>query len=377
MKAAILAVLLAVCLQAMPACAESSFKEIWNDSMPLLSEGAKLIASGKELGERSLSEVLTFREAKFPRILKECFTILADSSLIDLLHKQDEVAASVAQKKAKIVELKTKSVAAPETSWNPLAHTQESIQRDVSTLQNEIAQLQNDLEQSKEAAYLRLREKGILLSRAQFDQLLAVVDASDRAAVMAVAENLKRIHEEICTKIAEPDSPVEMLQTYTGVYMMGLGVYLYALENAIVQVDEQYMARLKALREENEANYQKAQGLASGPLSAHDAEIVRRNMLSQRRIAEVINLYERYLDREKRQLQVLYQKAEQSFDVAVNTYHTVKVSADLLNMIRSSEEEFSSLMQFQPPELSLLYDERLSAEFAAVTGRLRGLGNTL
>ena len=107
MKAAIAAVLLAVCLQTAPAHAERSFSELWNDSIPLLTEGAELIASGKELSERSLSEVLTFRDARFPRILDECFTILAGSSLTDLLHRQSAVAAEIAEKKADIVELKT------------------------------------------------------------------------------------------------------------------------------------------------------------------------------------------------------------------------------------------------------------------------------
>ncbi len=377
MKAAIAAVLLAVCLQTAPAHAERSFSELWNDSIPLLTEGAELIASGKELSERSLSEVLTFRDARFPRILDECFTILAGSSLTDLLHRQSAVAAEIAEKKADIVELKTKSVAAPEASWNPLAHTQESIQRDIAKLQDEIARLQSAFEQEKETVYLRMREKGIALSREQFDQLLAIVDAPEKASVMGVAENLKRIHQEICVKIAEPDSPVEMLQTYTGVYMMGLGVYLYALENAVEQVEGQYLPRLQALREENEANYQKARQLAAQDLSPHDAEIVRRNILSQKRVTEVLNLYEKYLDREVRQLRALYQKTQQSFNVAVNTYHTVKVSTELLNLIRASEEGFFSLVTFQPPELSLLYDERLAAEFAAVTGKLRGQSSTL
>ena len=377
MKAVIFAALLTVCLQTAPVHAEMSFKEIWNDTIPLLTEGAEMIASGKKLDERSLSDVLTFRDAKFPRILEECFTILAESSLTDLVRKQDEVAASVAKKKAKIVELKTKSVAAPETSWNPLAHTQESIRSDIAALQDEIVRLQASLEQEKEAVHQRLREGGLLLSREQFDQLLAIADVSERAAVMAVAENLKRIHQEICAKIAEPDSPVEMLQTYTGIYMMGLGVYRYALESAIAQVEGQYMPRLKRLREENEANYQRARQLAARDLSSHDAEIVRRNMLSQKRVTDVLNLYERYLNRELSQLRALGQRTERSFDVAVNTYHTVKVSTELLNMIRASEEDVSSLLNFQPPELSLLYDMRLSAEFAAVTGRLRGKDNAL
>lgn len=372
MRAAMVAVLLAACLQTAPAQAESSFRDVWNDALPLLTEGAELIASGKELGERTLSDVLTFREARFPRILDECFTILADSSLTDLLHRQDSVAAMVAEKKAKIVELKTKSVAAPETSWNPLAHTQQSLQNDIAELQNEIAQLQSDLEQEKEAVRLRLQDNGILLSREQFEQLLTVVDAPDRAAVLAVAENLKRIHQEICAKIIEPDSPVEMLQTYTGVYMMGLGVYMHAIQGALAQIEECYLPRLQAIRGENEVRYKEARQLTRQKLSAHDEEIVRRNMASQRRITEVLDLYEKYLNRQASQLRGLYQTTQQSFRVAVNTYHTVKVSTELLNMIRASEEDFSEVLHFRPLELSLLYDDRLAAEFAAVTGKLRG-----
>ena len=57
--------------------------------------------------------------------------------------------------------------------------------------------------------------------------------------------------------------------------------------------------------------------------------------------------------------------------MAVNTYRTVRTSTELLGLMKRSEADFSEIFKFQPPALSLLYDERLRQEFESITERLR------
>ena len=95
-------------------------------------------------------------------------------------------------------------------------------------------------------------------------------------------------------------------------------------------------------------------------------------MASQKRMIEVVDLYSRYLNSQKKRLSSLYQDMEKRYQVAVNTYHTIRLGTELLGLIRNTQTDFSRIFTFRPPELMLLHDDRFSREFAEVTANLRG-----
>ena len=80
------------------AWASDSPQQIRDEAFPILSEGLELFDAKKDVDERTLAERVTFRDAKFQRIVKECFEIMADSPLLDLLKLQDDTRAQIRQK---------------------------------------------------------------------------------------------------------------------------------------------------------------------------------------------------------------------------------------------------------------------------------------
>lgn len=108
-----------------------------------------------------------------------------------------------------------------------------------------------------------------------------------------------------------------------------------------------------------------------GRVGENDRKILAANIPANQRTLEAVELYRRYLERQKAHLRALLREASTSADVAVNTYRTVRTGAELLGLMKRSEADFSEIFKFQPPSLSLLYDERLKQEFESITERLR------
>ena len=365
-----LLLLLAILLHVQPVSAARSFVDIWDDAVPLLHEGVDIIASGADPSERSWTEILTFRDPKFQRIVSECFAILADSQALDLIASRDSVRDEIAAKRQKIAALQQELVSAPSSYWNPLKATRSSLQEDIAGLRKEIADLEHGLEADKERIFAEISARGLPVSREQLETMLSAADGKDTASIMAVAENISAIQRSIESQLAAPDASVELLQTYTGIYMMCNKVYVYALQQALQQIDSRYLDRLGKIRKEAAQLQDHARSLLSGAEET-DRKILEVNIAANQRTLDAVDLYNQYLSRQKKHLQQLLQRAEKSFKVAVNTYRTVKTSSDLLGMMHTSEADFSRIFAFQPPDLSLLYDARLRQEFDDITSRLR------
>lgn len=366
----VLSLLLAVLLTAQPVAAAQPFVDIWDDAIPLLREGVDIIASGENPSERSWTEVLTFRDPKFQRIVSECFSILADSQALDLIASRDAIREEIAAKRAQIAQLQQEIISAPSSHWNPLKATRSSLQEDIDALRGEIGKLEQKLETDKERIFAEISARGLPVSREQLETMLSAADGKDTASIMAVAENISAIQRSIESQLAAPDASVELLQTYTGVYMMCNKIYVHALQQALEQIDSQYLDRLAGIRKEAALLQRNARSMLSGAEEA-DRKILEVNIAANQRTLDAVDLYNQYLTRQKKHLQQLLQRAEKSFDVAVNTYRTVKTSSDLLGMMHTSEADFSRIFAFQPPDLSLLYDARLRQEFDDITSRLR------
>ena len=125
------------------------------------------------------------------------------------------------------------------------------------------------------------------------------------------------------------------------------------------------------MKEKNDKLIADSRALSRQVHTPADKATLESNMASQKRMSEVINLYTRYLDSQKKNLLSLNRDMTKRYQVAENTYQTIRLSSELLSLLRNSQTDFSRIFAFQPPELQLLHDARFSREFAEVTANLR------
>ncbi len=360
-----------LCLFSGTAGAAESLEDIRNEVLSKFDGGLDELATRSNVDEQSLLEAVTFRDTKFQRIIQDCFEIMADSPLIDLLALQDEVRDGVRKRQEKLGRLARESLTAPADSWNPLATTQESLRKDQARLREEISELQTSFAAEKEKVYAAIVNNGTPLKREQFDLMISAADAVETAKIMAVAENLRYLLQSMESQVSAPDAPLEMLKMYSGVYMMCYRVYIYAVAYAVVYIEQQYQPRLAELKKKNDDLMDESRSLRRQLTSDADRKTLESNMASQKRMDEVLDLYGRYLKNRAKDLQNLNKEMGKHYRVAENTYRTIQLSSQLLELVRYSRNDFSRIFSFRTPELGLMLDERLSREFAEVTAALR------
>lgn len=352
--------------------ASNSPQEIRDDVFPVINKGVEELLQNKDVNKRTVTDIITFRDAKFTRLIAECFEIMANSPFVELMDDQDKMQVAVQKKQDKIHKLTKESFTAPAgKSWNPLKTTQESIKNDTAKLKAEIEQLQASFLQKKEAVFMHMQESGVPISREQFDLMINAVDSPDQAKIMAIAENLKFINKEIEQKLADPHAPIDLIKMYTGVYMMSYKIFQYAIEQAMSAINNQYLPKLKQMKEENDTLYANSSKLLSEKQTEADKILLQNNIAQQKRMVSVINIYAKYLVNQHTRLMVLANKIDKKFKVAENTFYTVRLSSELLGLIHTSEADFSQIFNFEPAELSILYEERLRNEFMEVSKNLK------
>lgn len=367
-------IILALCLifsTAACAYAANTPQQVRDEVFPVINKGIDELFKNKDVRKRTVTEILTFRDPKFERLIAECFEIMADSPFVELMETQDKMQKEIQKKQDKIQELARAAFTAPEESWNPFATTQKNIIRDTERLYAEIAQIQADFVQKKEAVFQHMQESGVPITRDQFDLMINAVDTVDQTKIMAVAENLKYINKEIEQKVADPNASLDLIKMYTGVYMMSYKIYLYGIEEAMNAIQKQYMPKLKHMNEINNKLYANSRQLLSEKQTEADQQLLKNNISQQERMISVINLYAKYLTKQYNRLEALSKVIDKRFQVAQNTFYTIRLSSELLGLIHTTESDFSQIFAFQPAELSLLYEEKLRSEFMEVSKKLK------
>ncbi len=86
---------------------------------------------------------------------------------------------------------------------------------------------------------------------------------------------------------------------------------------------------------------------------------------------ELAELYEGHLMNRSAELKRLHREMQINFELAVNTFRTIKVGGELIDVMKTSERDLKSIFEFDAPQFSAFYDKTLRAEFAAMTQKIR------
>ena len=89
------------------------------------------------------------------------------------------------------------------------------------------------------------------------------------------------------------------------------------------------------------------------------------------RTIDLADLYEKHLQRRLEDLERLSAEMKINYELARNTFRTVKVGGELVDVIRAGEKDLQSIFEFEPPKLEAFYDKNLRADFDELTAKLK------
>ena len=151
--------------------------------------------------------------------------------------------------------------------------------------------------------------------------------------------------------------------------MMCYRIYLEAVERALVAVDKTYLVKLKAVKESaGEQLLQADRLIGKAHKTSHAA---KTNREINARTIEMAELYEAHLINRREELRHLREEMLVNFELAVNTFRTVKVGAELVDVMKTSENDLRSVFEFEAPQFSAFYDKNLRSEFDNLARKLK------
>jgi hypothetical protein len=215
-----------------------------------------------------------------------------------------------------------------------------------------------------------LARLGIELTPEQVDGLLRMATAEDVVAGQAVYDNLRRINEELQKATVAADESVEVARRYYGFYTVLLEVAMHLHERFLDKVRNEHMPRLAAIEEDARTARATAVGLHGRERTGALEVQLTANIKALDLTLKAAGLYRQTLNDQVKAMTEAWQRVARQHEVAVNTWRTVRASADMLAMMGETGRAFEVLMKLDLPAPRPFENQDLQREFGRLTQRL-------
>ena len=282
-----------------------------------------------------------------------------------------EIASLEAQNRedeTKIANLRERRIAAPGEAL--FGDTVARIDTEIRDRMKAIVARDQLISERKEVFAAELATMGIDLTREQVDFLLATVVGDNVIDISIAFYNVKLITEQLESLTGESLESIEIARRYYGMYTVLLRTLDTIYDEAVLMINERYLVGIEEIMGRTRQLTKQTQSLLRKADPQHRAAL-EANVRAQEFALEAAETYRAYLEQQRMGILEAQRRLRANIEVAENTYETVKISGDLLRVMRASDELFALLFELQVPDLRPFENLELRREFEKLTTRLR------
>jgi hypothetical protein len=346
---------------------DDDFIKIWDDLTPKLEQILDLEENHDSLPEHAIwgTDKLSNRR-NINLLLDEAIDILALPGGTDYRARIRELEVSIRELQDQIAGYRQSQVSAPrEAYWrNTVADYDEMIRAS----QERIGQIQQRIEATKQEFVAGLRKLGLVISDEQLDFLLSTVIGDDLVAVSLAFDNVKSITEQLEQLLVDSGEDLPTARRYYGMYT----VLLTALEHmhtGLLTTIERYLQQLDSVVEKTRTLMAESKSLKKQD-DRHQSTL-NANIEAQELTLRTAKLYRSYLLEQADDINASRKQLAHDLAVARNTYETVKVSGELIAMVRSGQQLLELLFNRDVPTMFTFRNLEMKREFEKLTLQLR------
>ena len=349
--------------------ADHSLATIWKQMLPTFDQLLALEKQQETLPDSAwFSKDKADNNVEINQLLDEAVGILSFAASNATRDQIRSLEQQIRELKQAISQYRQAQISAPpQSTWETTAPEYENkIKQNLVLIERanqKIAQLKMNFAQ-------QLAEHHLYLSSAQLDVLLSSVVGDDIIQMSIVYDNVKKISQQLLTLALDSGEDLEISQRYYGMYMILLNILLHMQQNFITQIDKKYQPKLAQIME-------KVQNIqyTTENLLRHETDTKRRrhlmaNLEAQQLTLTTAQLYQQHLQQQRSKLVQAKAKTVSDWQIAQNTYKTVIISGELVNLLRSSQKFLDLLLNLQVPELVEFENLQMKQEFAILTQQL-------
>ncbi len=258
----------------------------------------------------------------------------------------------------------------PVSSKNPLAMTREKCDKKIQELQDDINEHNAAIKQQSFFLLQDLNRHGQVMDAKHLKYLLTAAGGDDIMQMMNLAIILKQVQYAIGKQIkASSQFNGAQLQRYVGIQLVLLLAYKQAHVIAQENIKDKYLPRLADIQKQAEANRQETMALRS---SSQDGDsFLEQNIRISENTIQIATQYRTALQEMSKSLETSQVKVDRNIAVTRNTFKTVTTGASLLKLIQESSQDYSELINFNPPLLETIYSDQMMEAFQQVSAQLK------
>jgi hypothetical protein len=351
-----------------PAQEQDTFGEVWDGLMPRLDEALVLTDRQPSLPQSAwFGSDQVSNQADIDRLLDEATQILAISPSQRHRARIRELEAEARRARAEIADYRRRRVSAPHDSlWR---RTVADYDAAIDERQDRLAALAQEQKAVYRSFAADLQAMGLEVSDEQLEFLLSTVVGDDLVQMTLAFDNVKAVTAELERLTEKSREDLVSARRYYGMYTVLLRILDRMHERVMTDLDQRYLVELDAIIDRTEALLSKTQALRRGTEKGHDA--FTANIEAQEFTLKAAKEYRAYLQEQRRLVATARQRLAQDIAIAVNTYETVKVSGDLADLMKSSQNLLENLRRLQVPALRTFENVAMKREFSRLTLRLK------
>ncbi len=338
---------------------------LWDELLPRLDEILGLQETGRKLPDSAwFGQDRVSNRAQIDDLLDEAATILTGDNRFR--SQSRELEQAMVDNRRAISELKRRKMTAPSDSlWRK---TVQEIDEEIAEREGLLSEQGQEMARIRDAFAAELQAMGLEIDSARLEFLLSTV-VGDEVVEMTVAfEQVRRLTGQLESLTAESREDLPTARRYYGMYTVLLKVLERMHANLIGSIDQRYLPQLQVIENRARALRRETRALQARGTSP----VLQANLEAQQLTIDAAGRYGDYLKQQKSQVTASRERLSRDLAVAQNTYETVKVSGDLVALMKDSRRLLDTLFRLQVPRLRAFENLEMKREFERLTQTLRG-----
>ena len=318
--------------------------EIWDDLKDKFDDIKELKSKRNQAPDESIfGKTKRDYDEKIESIFQILSVITNDPQIVKDRSTLEKLKSKIESSELKSADLKTKAQLATGKDKEKLIDRSNSHQTDI----NEYNDSRNELLFNVQN---RLEAYGLSLDTDQVKVLLSRVDADDIIGMTTSFSVIAKLTQQFSEATLESGENLQIARNYYFMHVILLELQMHIQRNYIDRLKNVYLVKLGKLKRENGTLITETKSLVGSSKGSHK-KVAEQNLKSQQFTRKVLVLYEEILRKDLYKIQNGLKKVNDNYLVALNTYKTVNVSADLALLMAGNNNLFNEVMSLQAPEL--------------------------
>ncbi len=303
------------------------------------------------------------------KVLQEIEPILFDGEVVDYSSKIRITRKQIDQLKRQKASLNEDLLFAPQKG-TLLKSSQDEISAEISRIDELILKSNRLIDELEYDLKRKMNALGIQLTRSQIKVMTTRVDGDELARSFAIFDVTKQISNTLGKLVKENSFNAETTVKYYGTYVILSEILGFSQREYINKVKLIYIPALKRIEREIEDSISFAENALKDAKSKTNKNILRNNIDSNQFSLKVVGNYKKILSAQIRNLEEALIKTREQISVAYSTYDTAANSANLVNLISETQDEFNKIMIMQVPDIIPFENSELELKFQEISDQI-------